>query len=252
MHRIRRPSSTPTSFSSSQTSTTLLGTQTQTQSTSPTQKLSSSPNIGAIVGGVVGGVVGLTLVSLVVFFLVMRSRQTRVPLETPNLSEVQGSPSTSPRTEVPGTSSGSTPGTFIFHADAMGSPSSPYDPYVTSPDMSMTDNRHSFSRMPPPSLPSMIERTASSRVPSSSDMRGEGFASLYPAGVASYTVPRGGSTYQPLVHQEDPSSSPSPQGENPQEVEPRDGGYSSSDIDGWRSTAASPPPPSYHTRATGS
>jgi hypothetical protein len=197
----------------------------------------------------VGGIVGLALISLAVFFIVVRSRRTRAQLGTLNLSGVQGSPSTGPGVEVSGPGSRSALGTFIFRAEAMETPSSAYHSYPTSPDMSMADNNNSFSLMPPASLPSMIERTTSSQVPSSSDMRGEGPASLYPAGVASYAVSRGGSTYQPLVLQDDPFSSPSPSGENPQEVESGDGGYSRSNIDGWRSTVGSPPPPSYHTRA---
>jgi hypothetical protein len=211
------------------------------------------------------------LICLLGFFVIMRLRRRRAQLGTPNLSGVQShqtlpylqdvSTDDGPRIGpsvglgVSGVDSGNTPGTLIFPAEAMGTLLSVHHPYAASPDMNMTDNNNSFSFMPPPSLPSMIERTASSQVPSFSDARAEGPASLYPAGVASYcAVSSGGeNTYGPFIHepQEDPFSLPLASSENPQDVESGGGGYPRFNIDGWRNMVGSPPPPSYHTHTTG-
>jgi hypothetical protein len=264
----------------SHTNTTSSGTQTQPQplkqtqttqthvqgpSTPPTQN-SSSPNAGAIAGDVVGGIVGLTLICLVPF-IVMRYRRTRVRLETPDPTlrvpslqdaSTHDSPSAGPSVwpGVSGTGNGNTPGTWFFGAEAMGSPSSTqaFHPYVTSHDRSMVNNNNSSSHMPPPSLPSTLERAASPQVFSFSNTQSQTTASLYPAVIASYTVSRGGGgIYQPCVPQENLVSLPLPSGENPQEVDSgSDGGeYSRSYIDGRRSTVGSLPPPSYRTRTTG-
>lgn len=193
-------------------------------------------------------------------FAFTRLRQARLQLGTPKLSSVQGhqilpslqDASTEDRPNIGpgvgpgvfGTGGGNTPGTSFFPAEAAALPPAHHS-QATSPNMNMTENHHSFSFIPPPSLPSMIERSASSRVLSSSDTRG---ASLYPAGVASYAVSRGDNTYGHVFPEDpDPFSSPLPIGENQSDG----GGYPRSDIDGWRNAVGSPPPPSYHTRTAG-
>lgn len=260
----------PTNTTSSGTQTqTLTRTQTQTQvqgpSASPTRK-SSSPNIGVIAGGVVGGIVGLALICLV--SLVMRHRQARVRLETPDLSDhstlrvpplrdasTHGSPSTGPSV-VPGVSGTRNASSTSFSGvEAMGTTSSAraYHPYAIPDDMNIINNPNPSSFIPPPSLPQMIERAVPSQVLSSSDSRGEGLISLYPAIVAPFPVPRGGNVYSPSAPQEGLVSAPLVTSENPQELGfgLNSDGSSRPDIHGWRSTVGSLPPPSYHTRSAG-
>lgn len=252
-------SSTSIAVTSTNASSAVAHTQTQTPATK------SSANIGAIAGGVVGGIVGLALICLVGFFVVMRTRRRgRQPVAS-DLPVTQGSstfptlqgagahgspssgPSMGPLAAGPGGNSAAT-----FPSEAVGVPPTGYYPYPISPDISttITDSSNPFSFVPPPTLPSTIERTAQQSSPSSNS-QGEGSHSLYPAGVASYAASRSGlNVYQPLASQEDHFSPLPPGAGSLSEDDLTPEGYSRSEIDGWRDTVGSPAPPSYRTRLT--
>jgi len=207
----------------------------------------------------------LALICLLGFFVVMRARRrgrqpvapdSPVTQESSTFPKLQGAgahgnpsygPSMGPLAAGPGGNSAGT-----FPSEALRVSPTGYYPYPISPDMSttITDNSNSFSFVPPPTLPSIIERTAQ-QSSSSSNSQGEGSHSLYPAGVASYTASRSGlNVYQPLASQEDSFSPPPPGAGSLSEGDLTREGYSPSEIDGWRNTVGSPAPPSYRTRLT--
>lgn len=194
-------------------------------------------------------------------FIVTRPRRALGKLATPDFSAPQEAPSVPALRDVPphdNPSAGSRVRLPVseavigdtFHTEIMGLSSSAYHPYTNFPDASAPDTNNLSSFVPPSSLPFMIER-APLQALSSSNSRGEGFPSPYPAGVASYATARvGPSIPQTSARQEELFSSHLLGTGNSPEAESDGGGYSRSDVEGWRSTVGSPPPPSYHTRIT--
>jgi len=231
-------STTTTSQSTSirtltKTSTSQMRTQTPTS-----HAKKSYPNIGTIVGVVVGAIVCFVPICVFAFAIATRSHRTRTQLMNSALSgaaerpafpafqgtSVHGSLNTSPRTGSPvsGTVDESTVG--AAGTGDMGVPPPTPQLYMTSPDTSVPDNNNPPS-FRPPTLPSMIEQTSLQKLPSSNS-RGAGSSSLYPAGAASYaaTLRAPPGILQASASHETPFSSPMPGTENPPEVESGYGG----------------------------